>query len=87
LCRPGFEVLEVVEQTSRVFPLNHLLVYGIGKPLLQKGLLPTRLRMSADRFQSEKHSGSWLNPINLAVSALRRVDRRNDRPTGASVVS
>ena len=32
----------------------------------------------ADRFGSRENSGSLWNPVNLAMSAVRAVDRRND---------
>lgn len=74
----GFAIEAVEEQTHFSFPFIHFLVYGIGKPLLEKNLLPGSLRSSADRFRGDRNSGSILNPINLAVSVLRYFDRRNE---------
>ena len=76
----GFELEAVEEQTHYSFPFIHFLVYGIGKPLLEKNLLPASLRASADRFSGERNSGSLLNPINLGVGVLRYFDRRNETP-------
>jgi glycosyltransferase involved in cell wall biosynthesis/ubiquinone/menaquinone biosynthesis C-methylase UbiE len=76
----GFALEAVEEQTHYSFPFIHFLVYGIGKPLLEKNLLPTSLRTSADRFSGEQNSGSLLNPINLGVGVLRYFDRRNEKP-------
>jgi SAM-dependent methyltransferase len=80
LLEAGFELEIVEEQTHYSFPFIHFIVYGIGKPLIEKNLLPSSLRASADRFGGEKNPGSALNPINLGVNVLRYFDRRNDTP-------
>lgn len=80
LRQAGFEIEIVEEATHYSFPFIHFLVYGIGKPLLERNLLPAGLRRSADRFSAEQNSGSWLNPINLGVAVFRAFDRPNDRP-------
>lgn len=76
----GFELEAVEEQTHYSFPFIHFIVYGIGKPLLEKNLLPSSLRASADRFSGEQNTGSAFNPINLGVNVLRYFDRWNDSP-------
>jgi len=76
----GFELETVEEQTHYSFPFIHFLVYGIGKPLIEKNLLPSSLRASADRFSGEQNTGSALNPISLGVNVLRYFDRWNDTP-------
>ena len=76
----GFEVEAVEEQTHYSFPFIHFIVYAIGKPLIEKNLLPSSLRLSADRFSGEKNTGSVFNPINLGVGVLRYFDQRNDSP-------
>ena len=76
----GFQVEMAEEITHFSFPFSHFLVYGIGKPLLERNLLPGGLRKSADRFKGEQNSGSRLNPINLGLSVFRAIDRLNDRP-------
>ena len=75
----GFAVEAVEEATHYSFPFSHFLVYGVGKPLLERGLLPNKLAASADRFGGEQNDGSLLNPINLGLAAFRAVDRLNDR--------
>jgi len=76
----GFEIETVEEQTHYSFPFIHLIVYGIGKPLLEKNLLPASFRLSADRFRGDRNPGSILNPINVGVKVLRYFDRRNETP-------
>lgn len=76
----GFALEAVEEQTHYSLPFIHFLVYGIGKPLLEKNLLPTSLRKSADRFSGEQNTGGRFNPINFGISVLRRFDVPNDTP-------
>ncbi len=76
----GFAVEAVAEITHYCFPFMHFLVYGLGKPLLERNLLPRRLHQSADRFKADHNRGSLLNPINLGLEVFRAVDRLNDRP-------
>jgi SAM-dependent methyltransferase len=83
MARAGFEVVRVEEATHHAFPFSHFIVYGLGKPLLERQLLPEFMARNADRFRGEENSGSLLNPINLGLAAFRAVDRHNDR---ASVV-
>jgi glycosyltransferase involved in cell wall biosynthesis/ubiquinone/menaquinone biosynthesis C-methylase UbiE len=80
LLEAGFELETVEEQTHYSFPFIHFIVYGIGKPLIEKNLLPSSLRASADRFSGAQNKGSMLNPINLGVGVLRYFDRRNETP-------
>ena len=53
-------------------------MYGIGKPLIERRLLPSGLHASADRFSGKENRGSRLNPVNAARSVFRAVDRLND---------
>ena len=76
----GLEIERVEETTHYCFPFIHFLVYGIGKPLVERDLLPARLRRSADRFQGESNPAGALDPFNAVRSAFRLVDRLNDRP-------
>jgi glycosyltransferase involved in cell wall biosynthesis/ubiquinone/menaquinone biosynthesis C-methylase UbiE len=76
----GFELEAVEEQTHYSFPFIHFIVYGIGKPLIEKNLLPSSLRASVDRFSGQRNTGSLLNPINLGVGVLRYFDQRNEMP-------
>jgi SAM-dependent methyltransferase len=75
----GFHVELLETATHYAFPFMHFLVYGIGKPLLERGLLPQRLRASADRLAGEANTGSKLDPFNLLRSIFRLVDRLNER--------
>jgi len=79
----GFNVEIVEEATHFSFPFIHFLVYGIGKPLLERDMLPAALRRSADRFQGEHNRGRLLNPINVGVALFRLVDRLNEYPAAA----
>jgi SAM-dependent methyltransferase len=76
----GFAVTEVAEATHYGFPFIHFLVYGIGKPLLERGLLPEAIRRDADRFRNASSQRPWWNPVRFGVAAFRAVDRRNDSP-------
>jgi len=76
--RAGFVVSNLDQLTHHSAPFHHLLVYSIGKPLIERQLLPARLRVAADRFSGRENPGSAWNPVNLAVGALRAIDRLND---------
>jgi glycosyltransferase involved in cell wall biosynthesis/SAM-dependent methyltransferase len=80
----GFRVDAVEEATHYSFPFAHFLVYGIGKPLVERNLLPASMQASADRFRGEENKGSLLNPINLGLKVFTAIDRRNDRPSAAN---
>jgi SAM-dependent methyltransferase len=75
----GLEVERVAELTHYAFPFTALLVYGFGKPLLEHGLLPERLRRTADRFSAEENTAGALGPLNLARRPFVWVDRLNER--------
>lgn len=73
----GFEVEEERSFTHYSFPFIHNLVYGIGKPLLESGMLPETMANAADRTTFDKNDGSLLNPINLGLKVLNFFDRKN----------
>jgi len=75
--------------THYSFPFIHNLVYGLGKPLLESGLLPGKLADAADRTAFDRNNGSLLNPINLGVAVLNFFDRPNklNEPPGRSTVN
>lgn len=75
----GFSIDKLEETTHYCVPFIHLIVYGIGKPLLERDLLPRSLRDNADRFRGARNSGNPLNPINLGVALFRAVDALNER--------
>ena len=75
----GFQI-EILEETTHFsFPFIHFLVYGIGKPLLERNLLPGGLVKSADRFKGEQSSDSLLNPVHLGLAVFRTIDQLNER--------
>lgn len=78
LTRAGFTIERDTAFTHYCLPFHQLLVYGIGKNLLQRGLLPETIARSADRFRSHENKRSVLNPMNFALALLRWIDRRND---------
>lgn len=73
----GFEVEEERSFTHACFPFIHNIVYGIGKPLLESGLLPEEMATAADRTTFDKNDGSMLNPINLGLKVFNYFDRPN----------
>ncbi len=76
----GFRVERMEEATHYSFPFAHFLVYGIGKPLLEHGLLPQWARNSADRFSGARNRGGLWNPVNAFVRFQQMIDRLNDSP-------
>jgi ubiquinone/menaquinone biosynthesis C-methylase UbiE len=85
----GFEVEEERAFTHHSLPFIHNLVYGIGKPLLESGLMPEEMANAADRAGFDRNDGSLLNPINLGVALLNYFDRPNtmSEPPGRSTVN
>jgi glycosyltransferase involved in cell wall biosynthesis/SAM-dependent methyltransferase len=74
----GFEVEEVRGLTHSIIPFAHLLLYGIGKPLLRSRVLPGTMRTSLDR-----HGMGGAKPSGLVArlsALLERIDRPNDDP-------
>jgi len=87
--RAGFVVEAERAFTHYSFPFIHNLVYGLGKPLLESGLLPRKLADAADRTTFDRNDGSLFNPVNLGVAVLDVFDRPNklDEPPGRSTVN
>jgi SAM-dependent methyltransferase len=75
----GLEVLVRHALVHYCFPFAHNLVYGLGKPLVERRILPRRLRAAADRFGGESAPAGALNPIRLGLALFDRIDRLNDR--------
>jgi SAM-dependent methyltransferase len=73
----GFIVDEERSFTHDSFPFIHNLVYGLGKPLLESGLMPEKMASAADRTTFDRNDGSLLNPINLGIKVLNYFDRNN----------
>jgi SAM-dependent methyltransferase len=85
----GFKLEEERAFTHNCFPFIHNLVYGIGKPLLESGVMPESMANAADRTTFDKNDGSLLNPINLGIKVLNFFDRNNpiNEPVGRSTVN
>lgn len=85
----GFIVEEERAFTHHCFPFIHNLVYGLGKPLLESGLMPDAMANAADRTTFDRNNGSLLNPINLGLKVLNYFDRKNvmSEPPGRSTVN
>lgn len=87
VAQAGFAVRAERAFTHHSFPFQHNLVYGLGMPLLESGLLPAALAQAADRSAFDRKDGSALNPMRLAIRLLHWFDRHNeldepaDRPT------
>jgi SAM-dependent methyltransferase len=73
----GFDVEEERSQTHHTFPFVHNLLYGLGKPLLESGLLGKGLADVADRGAFDRDAGSPLHPVSLALRLIRWLDRKN----------
>ncbi|NPV68482.1 MAG: class I SAM-dependent methyltransferase [Anaerolineae bacterium] len=87
--KAGFLVEAERAFTHYSFPFIHNIVYGLGKPLLESGLLPEQLALAADRTTFARNNGSLLNPINLGLAIFNAIDRlnRTNEPEGRSTVN
>ncbi|KXK51093.1 MAG: group 1 glycosyl transferase [Chloroflexi bacterium OLB13] len=85
----GFEVERERAFTHHSFPFIHNLVYGFGKPLLERGALPKAMAQTADRTQFDQPDAPWYNPIRMGLAAFNWFDRGNvlDEPPGRSTVN
>ena len=85
----GFQIEAERAFTHHAFPFSHNLVYGLGKPLLESGVLPEALTSVADRTRFALADGSPLNPLRLAVRLLEWCDRHNvpAEPPGRATVN
>jgi len=72
LRRADFAVEDVRGHVHYCVPFAHNLVYGLGKTLLDRGLLA-----GADRFRYADNRGSLWNPLNLGRWVFNTVDRLN----------
>jgi SAM-dependent methyltransferase len=82
----GFEVGPVVRLTHACLPFQHLLLYGIGKPLVRSGWLPRSMTAGADRA-SKPLRRSPLDPVAALRGLIRRIDRANERPANGRSVN
>ncbi len=75
----GLQVEEVRHLVHYCFPFIHNIVYGLGKPLLESGILPAGMSEAASRYRLAGRAGSRLNPVNIGLWLFNWVDRLNDR--------
>jgi len=83
----GFRVEQVAFQTHHCMPFVHNIVYGLGRPLLERRLLPESWAQSAERASGpQKREGRWFNPVALGISLIQWFDNFNDdsEPLGRS---
>jgi len=73
--RTGLELVEVRGLVHHCLPFSHNLIYGIGKPLVESGVLA-----GADRFRYAQRSDSILSPLSWALRLVDAIDRRNRGP-------
>lgn len=85
----GLEVLEERSFTHRCLPFGHNLLYGLGKPLLEAGLLGRRLSDAVDRGSFDRETPGRFHPVHLGLKVLNRIDRGNrmNEPPGRSTVN
>lgn len=85
----GFQVVEERSFVHRCLPFTHNVLYGIGKPLLESGLLGCNLADAVDRASFDRDTTRRWNPMRAAVRLLQRVDRKNhdDEPPGVTTVN
>jgi len=85
----GFNVEAERRFTHDSFPFIHNLVYGVGKPLLEGGLLPGDMAKAANRITFDENDGSPFNPINIGLRVFNFFDRNNriDEPENRSTVN
>ena len=70
----GFTVTDVFTHTSRCLPFVHNIVYGLGRLLLEKHLLPSGWAKSAERSAGQ---AKGINPVHMGIALIQWVDRRN----------
>jgi ubiquinone/menaquinone biosynthesis C-methylase UbiE len=75
----GLQVEAVRMLVHYCFPFSHNLVYGVGKPFLESGLLPARMANAASRYRLNGQAGGRFNPVNAGLWMFNQVDRLNDR--------
>jgi ubiquinone/menaquinone biosynthesis C-methylase UbiE len=75
----GLQIEETRLLVHYCFPFIHNIVYGLGKPLLESGVLPLQVSDSASRYCVDGRPGSRFNPVNVGLRLFNWVDRLNDR--------
>ncbi len=74
-----FAVEDVRGLVHYCVPFSHNLVYGLGKPLVERGLLAR-----ADRFRYAENRGSMWDPLNLGRWVFNAIDRLNGPASGTA---
>lgn len=75
----GLQVEGVRTLVHYCFPFIHNLVYGLGKPLWESGLLPSGVAQAASRYRLDGRARGGVNPVNVGLGLFNWVDRWNDR--------
>ena len=85
----GFVVEETRSLTHHCFPFSHNLLYGIGKPLVERSLLPETLSRALDRSEPGPEPVLDRGLIGAAFSIFGALDRFNsmDEPVGRTSVN
>lgn len=85
----GFEVEEERSFTHRCLPFGHNFLYGLGKPLLESGVLGKGLSEAVDRGSFNRETPGRFHPVSLGLKVLNRIDRGNrmNEPPGRSTVN
>ncbi len=84
-----FEIVDERSFTHHCMPFSHNLVYGFGKPILERSLLPKQLTRGADRHVLGAGQGGRWNPVSVAIRIAGWFDRWNvpNEPAGRSSVN
>jgi hypothetical protein len=83
LTQAGFEIVESRGLSHVTPPFAHLLLYGIGKPLLQSGILPKRLAKQAGRTDATPTPPKGI--VARVMRILEGIDETNDRDNAGSM--
>ena len=75
----GLQIEETRLLVHYCFPFIHNLVYGLGKPLLESGVLPSQVVGAASRYRVDGRTNGSFNPVNVGLRLFNWVDRWNDR--------
>lgn len=77
----GLQIMEFQPVVHYCFPFAHNLVYGLGKPLFEGGMLPKGMRSGVDRFAGETGDKSFWNPLRIGLEIFNRIDNLNQNLT------
>ena len=85
----GLEAVDEAACTRHGIPFLHTLVYAIGRPLYERGLLPRAVARAGDRHRTDRRARRSFDPLAPARWLVRRADRSNlDRePPGVPTVN